>query len=705
MAIFQRVIPRIRFSALTFGLVPGLVFVVISTMSAVAAAAPPAAQTITTIAGRPGEEGGAGNGDGGQALLASLYQPALLSRDINGNLLIAESGAYRVRSVDASGIITTFAGNGGAGSTLDNGLATAAELGTVYQALSDRAGNVYILTDASVIRKVDSSGIITTYAGTRVSGYSGDGGLATAAQISTASAAAFDQYDNLYFVDFYNHVIRKISPSGIISTVAGTGATDYNGEGIDATAANFFYPSAIAIGADGSIYVGDAGNAIVRKITPDGKINTIAGIPNSPGYSGDGGAATAAELNSICSIALDSAGNVYFCDGANNRVRKISADGIIYTIVGNGVNFNSGDGGLASQASINGPHGAFVDADGSVLISSYSGGVVRKIFAPSLSLSASDTAPLPGQSVTFTAQLVDATLTGTMTFRLNGVDIVGCVAVPITTGRAVCISRFSGAGVQQISAGYSGAEILPRPKRGAYATIGATASLNLTVPSGTVTLTLLVNSATAALGSISPEGDTVTQLGNRIGFSVSAAPRHVMRFSSDCSFKQISPAIPFVPNGVGTQTYLTDALLNSCRVEAAFVPLIPKVQVASLAAANAFLIDVEKRNEYLAPVAAATASSTGAAMTFTAWVTDIAGVPYPSASNVITFFADDVPITGCVAMPLNFHASAVRHIRTANCTTAFASAKNVVITARFAGDTYNFPAASDGLNHRVVGAP
>jgi hypothetical protein len=149
----------------------------------------------------------------------------------------------------------------------------------------------------------------------------------------------------------------------------------------------------------------------VRKITPDGKINTIAGTPNSAGYSGDGGAATAAQLNSICSIALDSAGNVYFCDGANNRVRKISADGIIYTIVGNGVNANSGDGGLASQASINGPHGAFVDSDGSVLISSYSGGVVRKIFAPSLSLSASATVPQPGQSVTFTAQLVDATLT------------------------------------------------------------------------------------------------------------------------------------------------------------------------------------------------------------------------------------------------------------------------------------------------------
>jgi Bacterial Ig-like domain (group 3) len=695
MAILRRLIPSTTFIALA-----------LAVMCAVpATAALPVAQTIITIAGRSGDGGGVGNGDGGQALLASLYQPALLSRDKNGNLLIAESGAFRVRKVDASGIITTFAGNGGAGSTLDNGLATAAELGTVYQALSDRAGNVYILTDANVIRKVDSNGIITTYAGTRVNGYSGDGGLATAAQISVASAAAFDQYDNLYFVDFYNHVIRKISPSGIISTIAGTGDTIYNGEGIDATAANFFYPSAIAIGGDGSIYVGDAGNAIVRKITPDGKINTIAGTPNSAGYSGDGGAATAAQLNSICSIALDSAGNVYFCDGANNRVRKISADGIIYTIVGNGVNANSGDGGLASQASINGPHGAFVDSDGSVLISSYSGGVVRKIFAPSLSLSASATVPQPGQSVTFTAQLVDATLTGTMTFRHNGVDISGCVAVPITAGQALCTSSFSGAGSHQITAGYSGAEILPRPKDGAYATIGAVASLNLAAQLGTVTFTALLNSATAALGSITPEGDTVTQAGNRIGFSITAAPRHVIRYASDCNFKQTSPVLPFVPIGTGTQSYLTESLYSSCRVEAAFVPLIPKVQVASQVAANAFLIDVARRNEYVAPPTVATTSSVGRAMMFTAWVIDIAGVPYPSASNVITFFANDLPIEGCVAMPLNFSPSAVRHIRIANCTTTFASAKNVVITARFAGDTYNFPASSDGLNHRVVAAP
>jgi hypothetical protein len=246
---------------------------------------------------------------------------------------------------------------------------------------------------------------------------------------------------------------------------------------------------------------------------------------------------------------------------------------------------------------------------------------------------------------------------------------------------------------------------LPRPKDGAYATIGAVASLNLAAQLGTVTFTTLLNSATAALGSITPEGDTVTQAGNRIGFSITAAPRHVIRYASDCNFKQTSPVLPFVPIGTGTQSYLTESLYSSCRVEAAFVPLIPKVQVASQVAANAFLIDVTRRNEYVAPPTVATTSSVGRAMMFTAWVIDIAGVPYPSASNVITFFADDLPIEGCVAMPLNFSPSAVRHIRIANCTTTFASAKNVVITARFAGDTYNFPASSDGLNHRVVAAP
>ena len=310
------------------------------------------AQIINTFAGSNGEGGDGGNGDGGQAILARLSQPALLSRDRNGSLLIAESGANKVRSVNATGIIRTFAGDGGAGSTGDGGLATAASLGVVYQALADRSGNVYILTDSSVIRKVDTNGIISTFAGTGVSGYSGDGGLATNAQISTANAAAFDAADNFYFVDFSNHVVRKISPTGIISTVAGTGATDYNGEGIAATAANFFYPSGIAVGGDGSIYVGDAGNAIVRKITPDGIINTIAGTPNSAGFRGDGGPATSARLSSICSIALDYAGNIYFCDGSNNRVRKITRDGNIFTVVGQSRAMDTGDGEPASRASI-----------------------------------------------------------------------------------------------------------------------------------------------------------------------------------------------------------------------------------------------------------------------------------------------------------------------------------------------------------------
>ena len=663
------------------------------------------AQIINTFAGTTAEGGGGGNGDGGAAILATLSQPALLSRNKNGNLLIAESGAKKVRSVNAAGVISTFAGNGGADSDGDGGLAIVASLGVVYHALADRAGNVYILTDSSVIRKVDTNGVISTFAGTRVSGYSGDGGLAINAQISTASAAAFDAADNFYFVDFSNHVVRKISPAGIISTVAGTGATTYNGEGIAATAANFFFPSGIAVGGDGSIYVGDAGNAIVRKITPDGKINTIAGTPNSAGFSGDGGLATAAELSSICSIALDAAGNVYFCDGSNNRVRKITSDGNIYTVVGNGVAMNAGDGDIAAQASINGPHGAMVDADGALFISSYGGGLVRKISPISLSLSASNGAPLPGQSVTFTAQLADATLVGTMTFRQNGFDIAGCAAVPITAGQAVCTASFSAAGTHVITAGYSGAEVTPQPKAGTYATVGGAASLSLAVQLGLVTFKAFVNSAVAALGSISPDGETETRAGNRIGFSITAKPRHVIRLATDCDFKQTSPPIPFVPMGTGTLTYLTEPLFSSCYVEAAFVALIPKVQIASQAAASAFLIDLEKRQDYKAPVPVPTSGAIGTTTTFTAWVTDIAGVPYPSATNVITFFAGDAPIAGCINLPLIFRSSNVVHLREAHCATSFTLAGSAVVSARFAGDTYNFPAASNGLNHSVSVAP
>ncbi len=335
------------------------------------------AQIITTLAGNGSYSY---SGDGGLATAASMSQPWGLIVDVNGNVYIGDAFNNVVRKVTPSGIITTIAGTGTAGYTGDGGQATACQLRVPFGVGVDGAGNIYISdNNNNKIRKINTSGIITTIAGAGYAGYGGDGGPATAAQISQPDGLAVDNAGNVYLPDGSNHRVRKIDTAGIISTIAGIGTDGYSGDGGAATAAQLGYATDIALDDFGNVYFADYRKHCVRKISSAGIITTVAGT-GIPGYSGDGGPATAANLNQPIGLDVDLCGNIFISDGANNRIRFVSAvTGIITTIAGNGTAGASGDGGPATAATMNVPHAIHHDTLGNIYFVDRVSNKVRKI--------------------------------------------------------------------------------------------------------------------------------------------------------------------------------------------------------------------------------------------------------------------------------------------------------------------------------------
>ncbi|MGP8217623.1 MAG: T9SS type A sorting domain-containing protein [Bacteroidia bacterium] len=360
------------------------------------------AQNITTVAG---DGTGGYSGNGGSATAAEIMNPQGVATDSQGNIYIADPGNNVIRKVDLAGNITTVAGNNAAGYTGDGGAATAAELHGATNVKVDASGNIYIGDYYNnCIRKVNTSGIISTVVGNGIPGYSGDGGQATAAEIDRPHDIAIDASGDLYIVDVNNSCIRKVNTSGIISTFAGNGIGGYSGDGGQATAAELDVPLSVALDASGNLYITDKFNNAIRKVNTSGVISTFAGN-GTAGYNGDGIQATSAEINAPWGIALDAAGNVYIGDDLNNRIRKINTSGTITTIAGNGTPGYSGDGGVATVAKIDNPLGVAVDASGSVYIGDYSNFRVRKVstpYPPIANFSANDSIFCIGNSVQFT---------------------------------------------------------------------------------------------------------------------------------------------------------------------------------------------------------------------------------------------------------------------------------------------------------------
>jgi sugar lactone lactonase YvrE len=280
--------------------------------------------TVTTVAGT----GSAGHsGDGGAATSAQLNLPQGVAFDVaGGRLLIADTANHAIRALGPDGVLRGVVGSGSAGYKGDGGVATAAQLQSPAAVAADYAGNIYIAdTGNNVVRRVTPGGVITTIAGIGTVGYAGDGAAASVAQLSAPAGLAVDTAGHLYIADTGNNVVRMVSlVTNVIITVAGTGSSGFSGDGAAASAAQLNAPRALALDAAGELYIADTGNDVVRIVHSDGTIATLAGAAGSSGYTGDNAVATAARLASPAGIALTSAGNLIISDTGNNVLRSVA---------------------------------------------------------------------------------------------------------------------------------------------------------------------------------------------------------------------------------------------------------------------------------------------------------------------------------------------------------------------------------------------
>ena len=323
-------------------------------------------------------------GDGGAATSSSIFLPFGVVVDAAGDLIIADSSNARIRRVDGvTNTISTLAGTGTIGGSGDGGPATSANLSNPTTVLMDAAGNVFFSdTGNNVVRRISAfDGTISTVAGTMGShGYAGDGAAANKALLDGPNGLSLDADGNLYIADTSNNVIRKLSAAtGMISTVAGTGVAGFAGDGSPATGAQFNGPWGVT-SAGNTLYIADQNNHVIRFINSAGIISTIVGQAGQAGFSGDGGLASAAQLNVPASVVPDVAGNLYIADSGNNRVRKVSAlTGFISTVAGNQNESISGDGGPANVASLYGPYALALDGQGSLFIADVFHNRIRKL--------------------------------------------------------------------------------------------------------------------------------------------------------------------------------------------------------------------------------------------------------------------------------------------------------------------------------------
>src|ERR1017187_4920775 len=285
-----------------------------------------------------------------QAPLGHLFGVAV---DNAGSYYVADPSNNLVLKVNASGTLNTVAGNGSSGYSGDGGPATSAALYGPYGVAVDGAGNLFIAdTRNERIRKVNTAGIITTVAGNGTYGYSGDGGPATSAALYGPYGVAVDGAGNLYIADQGNNRIRMVGLAGIITTVAGNGTHGYSGDGGPATSAELYAPEGVAVDNAGDLLIADTGNNRIRQVKSGGTVSTVAGN-GIDSYSGDGGLATSASLVEPSGVAMDSAGNLYIADSYSERVRKVTPHGVITTVAGDGAYGYGGDGGPTAGASLN----------------------------------------------------------------------------------------------------------------------------------------------------------------------------------------------------------------------------------------------------------------------------------------------------------------------------------------------------------------
>ncbi len=351
------------------------------------------AQIMTSFAGNS-SRGFAG--DGGPAVYANLSYPFYASPDENGNVYIADWGNGCIRKISPSGVINTIAGNRSSVHSGDGGQALNAGIPYPQCIAADNAGNLYIsegnsdsyvkgssLADSqalagSRIRKIDASGIITTIAGTGLPGFNGDGHNATATQVNLVTDMVIDFNGTIYFTDYGNHRIRTINTSGIVATIAGKGSAGFSGDGGPAVSAELYFPYALALDIAGNVYFTDSYNNRIRKINTDGIITTIAGNGKAA-FSGDNGPAITASFQHPEGIATDGKGNLFIADQLNHRIRKINDTGLVTTISEEPAPSIADKGTKATTTTNFAPNGIAIDNHGNLYIAENGNCIVKKL--------------------------------------------------------------------------------------------------------------------------------------------------------------------------------------------------------------------------------------------------------------------------------------------------------------------------------------
>ncbi len=338
--------------------------------------------TINTIAG-DNSLGAGYTGDGAAALAAQFNNPYALALDKAGNIFISDQLNNVVRVVNSSGTVTTFAGDATVAYAGDGALAINASLDRPCGLWVDGSGNLFIADNENDrVREVTAADLnINTLAGSSNTGYAGDGSAANIAGLYHPSAVTLDPSGNLVFSDTGTNRIRRVLPNGIIWTIVGDGTANYKGDGGLAIEAEIDAPLGLRYDSAGNLYFADSMNNVIRKVDTNGVITTVVGN-NTAGYSGDRGPATQASLFRPFDVTVDKAGNLYIADTINSRIRKVATDGVITTIAGNGKNAYAGDGGPGSQASLNYPTGLALDSKGNIYFADAQNNVVRELTPP-----------------------------------------------------------------------------------------------------------------------------------------------------------------------------------------------------------------------------------------------------------------------------------------------------------------------------------